>query len=47
VEGGLTQFYRFRTENGSRPDDQSAAFDAYDLDEVQGEFVHSISETQR
>ncbi|GAB3095447.1 cadmium-translocating P-type ATPase [Aestuariicella hydrocarbonica] len=42
VSGGLENFYRFRTENNPRPNEQTANFAIYDLPEVQAEFVHSL-----
>ncbi len=46
VAGGLEGFYRFRTENSSRPTAESIDFSAYDLPAVQADFVHRDSDTE-
>lgn len=53
VAGGLESFYRFRAQNSARPDinpamaDSRQRFEAFDLDEVQAEFVLHKEGTQR
>lgn len=42
VDGGLENFYRYRTDNNPRPSEQTINFAVYDLPEVQEEFVHSL-----
>ncbi|WP_299599621.1 heavy metal translocating P-type ATPase [uncultured Microbulbifer sp.] len=46
VAGGLDNFYRFREQNSERPDSDAPndRWSAYDLPEVQGEFVREYSE---
>lgn len=44
VDGGLENFYRFRSENSSRPQDKAASFAVYDLPEVQTEFVYPLDD---
>lgn len=44
VDGGLENFYRFRSENNNRPQDKAASFAVYDLPEVQSEFVYPFIE---
>lgn len=39
VDGGLENFYRFRTQNSTRPAQQLRDFDVYDLTDVQSDFV--------
>lgn len=39
IDGGLTQFYNFRTEASKRPSDEDVSFLAFDTPEVQSEFV--------
>lgn len=41
VDGGLENFYRFRTQKSTRPDDSSKDFNVYDLVDVQSDFVLS------
>lgn len=43
VDGGLENFYRFRSENSNRPEESSSSFAVYDLPEVQAEFVYPLS----
>ncbi|MCF1427647.1 MAG: heavy metal translocating P-type ATPase [Shewanella sp.] len=48
IEAGLTNYYKFRTEPGKRQNalvpDELRAFSAYDLEEVQADFVHQEGE---
>lgn len=46
ISGGLENFYRFRTQNNPRPDERRSSFQAYDLLDVQAEFVHHYSSTE-
>lgn len=39
VDGGLSNFYRFRTESSQRPEDSGQDYQVYDLVEVQSDFV--------
>lgn len=39
VDGGLENFYRFRTEKSARPDESAQDFSVYDLVDVQSDFV--------
>lgn len=41
VDGGLQNFYRYRTDNNPRPNEQIVNFAVYDLPDVQQEFVYS------
>ena len=45
VEGGLENFYQFRSEMGVRPDANRQEFQAYDLPDVQQEFVDTLENT--
>jgi len=40
VDGGLTSFYQYRSENSARPQATAEDFSVFDLPEVQSEFVH-------
>lgn len=44
IDAGLTNYYKYRTEPGKRQNalvpEELSAFSAYDLDEVQADFVH-------
>ncbi len=44
IDAGLTNYYKYRTEPGKRQNtlvpEELSAFSAYDLDEVQSDFVH-------
>lgn len=42
VDGGLESFYRFRTQNSTRPDESTKDFKVYDLVDVQSDFVLSL-----
>lgn len=42
VDGGLENFYRYRTDNNPRPNEHSVNFAVYDLPEVQEEFVYVL-----
>ncbi len=42
VDGGLSNFYRFRTEQSNRPEDQQLSYQAYDLPQVQADFVTAL-----
>ncbi|MGI2261570.1 heavy metal translocating P-type ATPase [Shewanella sp. GXUN23E] len=48
IDAGLTNYYKFRTEPGKRQNalvpDELSTFSAYDLDEVQADFVHQEGE---
>ncbi|MCP5173162.1 MAG: cadmium-translocating P-type ATPase [Pseudomonadales bacterium] len=47
-DGGLEQFYQFRSRLSERPErDQQAALEAYDLEEVQQEFVVILDQDRR
>jgi Cu2+-exporting ATPase len=42
IDGGLGQFYNFRTESSVRPDEGDVSFEAFDAPEVQREFALEI-----
>ena len=48
IDAGLTNYYKYRTEPGKRQNalvpEELSAFSAYDLDEVQADFVHQEGE---
>ena len=44
VDGGLGNFYKYRSQQQSRPDDSPDSYAAYDLPEVQEEFVQHIDD---
>ncbi|NIB41951.1 cadmium-translocating P-type ATPase [Pseudomaricurvus alkylphenolicus] len=47
VDGGLEQFYRFRTASATKPEERAVSakrFEVYNLAEVQLEFVHALGE---
>ncbi len=45
-EGGLSQYYKFRTEKSTRPDIQKESFKAFDDLTIQSEFVKDLSGNQ-
>ncbi|WP_439135289.1 heavy metal translocating P-type ATPase [Pseudomaricurvus sp.] len=45
VDGGLENFYRYRTDNNPRPIEQSVNFAVYDLPEVQEDFVYPYEDS--
>ena len=44
VAGGLQQFYQYRDETNSKPEQQTVNFSAYDVPEVQEEFTERVSD---
>ena len=47
IDGGLEHFYQFRTENSVRPNETNADFAAFDLPEVQQDFVVEIGASSK